>query len=145
MATSVICFSNKIVLFFASLTRPGSFKKAMFDSIIAYFRSSKEELEKVNWPSKEETLRYSVLIIVGSVAAAVLFGALDFGLNRTVQALISARGRQTAADSAQAPASTTPADATDVQVQPGAIEATDAQGNKVDLNINPVPSSPSAP
>lgn len=105
----------------------------MPNPILEYFRTSKEELEKVSWPSKEDTLRYSGLVIAGSVLAALFFGALDFGLGRVVQAVINTRSGQQAA-----PAATEEP----IQVQPGQIEAVDEQGNKVDLDVQTVPLAP---
>lgn len=106
----------------------------MPNPVLEYFRTSKEELEKVSWPSKEDTLRYSALIVVGSILAAIFFGALDFGLGRLVQAVITARsGQQQAAPTTEEP----------IQVTPGNIEAVDANGNKVDLNVKTVPVAPS--
>ncbi len=65
--------------------------KNPFAGLVAYLRSAKIELEKVSWPTKEETTRYSALIISASVIAALFFGALDIGLSRGVQAIINTR------------------------------------------------------
>lgn len=104
----------------------------MPNPIIEYFRTSKEELEKVSWPSKQDTIRYSALIIVGSVAAAVFFGALDLGLNRLVKVIINARHAQTTTESSS---DTPPVP----QINPSDIQATDQNGNPVDLNVQTVP------
>ena len=111
----------------------------MPNPIVEYFRTAKEELEKVSWPSKEDTFRYGTLIIIGSVLAAVFFGALDLGLERLVQATIGTRG-QTSAAAPAAPTTEVP-----VEVTPGMLEATDANGNKVNLDVKPVPVNPSTP
>ncbi len=113
----------------------------MPNPIVEYFRTAKEELEKVSWPSKEDTLRYGTLIIVGSVLAAVFFGALDLGLERLVQATIGARGQTTAS------APVTPEEPTTqpIEVTPGSIEATDQNGNKVNLDAKTIPVNPSTP
>lgn len=111
----------------------------MPNPIVEYFRTAKEELEKVSWPSKEDTLRYGTLIVVGSVLAAVFFGALDLGLERLVQATIGTRG-QTSATAPETPTTEVPID-----VQPGTLEATDANGNKVNLDVKTIPVNPSTP
>ncbi|MBP6944479.1 preprotein translocase subunit SecE [Patescibacteria group bacterium] len=105
----------------------------MPNPILEYFRTSKEELEKVSWPSKQDTLRYSTLIIIGSVAAALFFGALDFGLSRLVQAVISGRNPQVQTDPSTPPIP---------QINPEDIQAVDENGNPVELNINPIPVNP---
>ncbi len=56
-----------------------------------YVISAKEELEKVSWPSRENTVRYSALVIVVSVAVAALFASLDVGFTKLVDALITQR------------------------------------------------------
>lgn len=110
----------------------------MLRSLINYFTSSKEELEKVSWPSQQDTLRYGALIVAGSVAAAVFFGALDFGLGKVVQVVIAARHPQTA------PLANEPVAPT-VEVQPN-IEAVDASGKKVNVDVKTIPlESPPAP
>lgn len=58
---------------------------------IAYFRSAKAEMEKVSWPTRQETIRYSGLVIGLSVGIAVFFAGLDFGLTKLVEVTISAR------------------------------------------------------
>jgi preprotein translocase subunit SecE len=53
-----------------------------------YLRGSKQELEKVTWPTRNEVIFYSIAVIVITVLAAVYFGLLDFILNLGVQSLI---------------------------------------------------------
>ncbi|MDP3975246.1 MAG: preprotein translocase subunit SecE [Candidatus Jorgensenbacteria bacterium] len=47
--------------------------------IITFLQESKQELKRVNWPSKEETKRYTFFVIVFSVAFAIFLGLLDYG------------------------------------------------------------------
>ena len=54
----------------------------------AYVRESKEELEKVIWPSKETAIRYSILVIGVSVAMAAFFAGLDWGLTKGLEKLL---------------------------------------------------------
>jgi len=56
----------------------------IFNTLIDYLRSSKNELTKVTWPSRQDTIRYSTLVIGISVCVAVFFGLLDMGLSRVV-------------------------------------------------------------
>ncbi len=46
-----------------------------------YLLSSFEELKKVSWPSKKDTLKYTYAVIGLSAALALFFGALDYVLN----------------------------------------------------------------
>ena len=58
--------------------------------MIAYVRESLEELRKVSWPSRAQTMRYSLLIIAISVAVAIFFGALDWALQAGLEKLVAA-------------------------------------------------------
>ena len=60
----------------------------MNNKLISYFSESKEELKKVVWPSKKETIKYTILVIGISFATAVFLGAIDFGLNIVVEKVI---------------------------------------------------------
>lgn len=55
---------------------------------VAYLRESKEELEKVTWPSRHETARYALLVVAASVVMGVFFAALDWALNLGLGQLI---------------------------------------------------------
>jgi preprotein translocase subunit SecE len=60
-------------------------------SLKDYVLSAKEELKKVSWPSRENTVRYSALVIVVSVCVAAFFASLDVGFTKLVDALITQR------------------------------------------------------
>jgi preprotein translocase subunit SecE len=47
------------------------------NAIIRFFTEAKGELMKVNWPTREQLIRYTVLVVVISLAVAVFLGALD--------------------------------------------------------------------
>lgn len=56
---------------------------------VKYLRESKEELQKVTWPSQKDTIRYTIIVIVISAACAVYFGGLDFILSKGIEALVN--------------------------------------------------------
>jgi preprotein translocase SecE subunit len=80
----------------------------LFSSIVDYLRSAKAELEKVSWPSKADTIRYSALVLGVSIVVAAFFATLDFGLLRLVDSALIARDAGVA-PAAAAPTPTTPA------------------------------------
>jgi len=49
----------------------------MFGKLAAYLRDSYSELKKVNWPSKKETVRYTLIVIGISLSVALFLGTLD--------------------------------------------------------------------
>jgi preprotein translocase subunit SecE len=57
--------------------------------LVAYFHDVQEEMRKVTWPSRKETINYSILVIVISVVIALFFGLLDFLFNLGIEQLIS--------------------------------------------------------
>lgn len=66
-------------------------KKAVapFGQLAAYLRESKEELEKVSWPSRQDTARYVALVIGTCVVVALAIAALDAGLTNGLEWLVS--------------------------------------------------------
>ena len=42
-----------------------------------YLLASYEEMKKVTWPSRRQTVEYSLFVVAISVAIAVFFGVLD--------------------------------------------------------------------
>lgn len=47
-------------------------------AILTFLREAKVELLRVNWPSRQEIFRYTVLVVVISISVAIFLGALDF-------------------------------------------------------------------
>lgn len=54
-----------------------------------YFKESREELKKVSWPSREETTKYALIVIVLCLIMAAFFGGLDWVLNLGLEQLIA--------------------------------------------------------
>jgi len=46
--------------------------------LASYIKASILEMKKVTWPSKKETVDYTVLVIGVSLAVSVFLGSLDF-------------------------------------------------------------------
>ena len=53
--------------------------------IILFFSEVRSELQKVVWPSRQDTLRYTIAVIVFSLVMAALIGAADLGLVRLLE------------------------------------------------------------
>lgn len=49
----------------------------MLEKITSFLKESKIELKKVIWPTRNETIRYTVVVIVISAALAIFLGILD--------------------------------------------------------------------
>ncbi|MFH1790146.1 MAG: preprotein translocase subunit SecE [bacterium] len=48
------------------------------EPIKSYFVGSYRELKKVSWPTKKQTINYSVLVIAMSIGMALFFSILDY-------------------------------------------------------------------
>ena len=70
-------------------TKNMSSKAKKKNTLFSYLRESKEELEKVAWPTQKQTTRYSIVVIVISLVIAVYFGIIDYLLNPGLEALLS--------------------------------------------------------
>lgn len=46
--------------------------------ILNFFIESKKELKKVKWPTRNEALQYTLIVIIISLVVAGYLGALDF-------------------------------------------------------------------
>ncbi len=53
-----------------------------------YFQGAYSEMKKVTWPTKKQTINYSLFVIGMSLTMMVFFGILDYALNQVVAYLI---------------------------------------------------------
>ncbi|MFA5360619.1 MAG: preprotein translocase subunit SecE [Candidatus Paceibacterota bacterium] len=58
------------------------------EKIKTYLKQSIQELKKVNWPTRKETIRYTLGVISLSFIVAVILGFVDFGLIRAIGTII---------------------------------------------------------
>ncbi len=52
--------------------------KNLLDKIITFLKEARVELKKVNWPTKQETIKHTLIIIGISLGVAIFLGGLDF-------------------------------------------------------------------
>lgn len=53
-----------------------------------FFLEVKSELEKVTWPTKDQVIRLTGVVVVISLAVGMFVGGLDFVFTKTVEILI---------------------------------------------------------
>jgi preprotein translocase SecE subunit len=105
-------------------------------TITDYLRSSKAELQKVSWPSRKDTIRYSSLVLGISIVVAIFFAGLDYGLNALTTQLLTLR---------TAPTQTAPAASAEpvTPVVPGLdIENTSGEFKPSDIQTAPAAPTP---
>ena len=50
----------------------------MFEKLISYLKETRQEMRHVNWPSRQNTIRFTLLVIGVSAIVAIFLGSLDF-------------------------------------------------------------------
>jgi preprotein translocase subunit SecE len=60
-------------------------------SIITFFQESKSELNKVTWPTRQETLNLTEAVIAMTVGIAAFLGLVDGALDFIIKQLIGAK------------------------------------------------------
>jgi len=59
------------------------------ESVKNYFVGSYAEMKKVTWPTKQQTINYSLLVVGMSVGVALFFVVLDYIFNLGIEKLIT--------------------------------------------------------
>lgn len=60
----------------------------MANKLLQYIKESKDELKKVIWPSRKETIRHTLLVIGVSIGTAIFLGLADFIFNIAFERLV---------------------------------------------------------
>jgi preprotein translocase subunit SecE len=56
--------------------------------IVDYFRDVKGEMRHVSWPSKSQTVNYTIIVMVISIGTGIFLGLLDFVFSHTLARFI---------------------------------------------------------
>lgn len=46
--------------------------------IISFLKEVKTEIKKINWPTKKEVFRHTIIVLVISIIVAIFLGGLDY-------------------------------------------------------------------
>lgn len=60
----------------------------MFSKLIAFVQESRQELKRVEWPTKAQTTKLTLVVIFISLATAIYLGALDFAFTKLLELFI---------------------------------------------------------
>jgi preprotein translocase subunit SecE len=60
----------------------------MFKKIINYFKESKEELSKVVWPTRKQTLEMAIAVVIIVIVVGIYLGGVDYLLTELTTLLI---------------------------------------------------------
>jgi len=56
----------------------------IFNKIANFLGEVRLEIKKVNWPTRSQTLRYTLIVVGISVAVAIFLGGIDFGFTTVI-------------------------------------------------------------
>ncbi len=57
--------------------------------IVRYYNETRAELRKVTWPTREETVNLTIIIVTVMVVIAIFLGLLDFIFSEVVSGILS--------------------------------------------------------
>jgi len=60
----------------------------MSNKLTNYIKNSIIELKKVSWPTKQQAIRHTLLVIAISLVVAAFLGIVDFILTKVLQLVI---------------------------------------------------------
>jgi len=63
----------------------------IFGKIVVFLQEVKTETKRVTWPTKEQTIKYTLLVIGVSVVFAIFLGGVDFAFTEFINKLISSK------------------------------------------------------
>jgi preprotein translocase SecE subunit len=58
------------------------------NAVINYFQQSVQELKKVTWPTRNQSIRLTLIVLGFCVVAAVVLGVVDLGFNQGYRFLV---------------------------------------------------------
>lgn len=59
------------------------------NSILSYVQDSIVELRQVRWPTRQQAIRLSMIVIAFTLACTVILGIVDFGLSELLKQLLT--------------------------------------------------------
>ena len=59
------------------------------NALFQYVNDALEELRHVRWPTRQQAVRFSAVVIAFTAVCAVVFGIIDFGLTEAINYLLS--------------------------------------------------------
>lgn len=63
-------------------------KPFVFGRLVSFLKEAQQELAKVSWPSREQAIRFTLIVITISLVVAVFIGGLDFIFTKLMELII---------------------------------------------------------
>ena len=61
----------------------------LFSKILIFLKEVRLEVKKVNWPTRQQTIKYTLIVLGVSFGVAILLGSFDFLFATFINKLIS--------------------------------------------------------
>ena len=55
---------------------------------LKFIREARDELKKVAWPTRETTVRYSIIVVISSLCVSAVIGGFDYLLSLLIERVI---------------------------------------------------------
>lgn len=55
------------------------------NTLVTYFRESLEELRQVRWPTQQQAVRLTVIVIGFIIVSSLFFGIVDLGFSEIIR------------------------------------------------------------
>ena len=69
------------------ITRYFKLIKRSMNKISQFLKEVRQEVKKVTWPTRAETTRYSLMVIVASLIVATYLGGLDYVVAKILEVI----------------------------------------------------------
>lgn len=57
-------------------------------SLVTYLKNARAEFKKVTWPTRQEAIQSTIIVVIFSIIIAVFLGVIDYVLNLGLTYLI---------------------------------------------------------
>jgi preprotein translocase subunit SecE len=58
------------------------------NNLFEYIKESKAELSRVSWPTRTQTIKLTIIVIIFTLAVSMVIGGLDYVFTQVLQKLI---------------------------------------------------------
>ncbi len=65
-------------------------QKTRENPVVEYFKGALEEFGKITWPTKEQAVLLTAIVVGVTAVSAVLIAVFDLGLSKAYEALLNA-------------------------------------------------------
>jgi preprotein translocase SecE subunit len=59
------------------------------NAVITYINDSLEDLRQVRWPTRQQAVRFSAIVVTFTLVSAAFFGLIDFVLSIALKSILS--------------------------------------------------------